>query len=162
MPPRPTQVQGWDLPVHMSHNSIIFLSTFTPLLCPLTFLRPLFLSPCSLSPPFCSLSPLFPPDVCSPGTHMCQQVCMPTNNRRSFRCLCLPGYLLNPDGTSCRGERLYINICSNNGKFVGEFISWISWFLKNCFICLFVYLFIYLSRKYYRLKASDEVFISHA
>ena len=70
------------------------------------------LVPSALPTHFSSFHPLFlspiPPDVCSPGIHTCQQVCIPTNNRRSFWCLCLPGYLLNPDGTSCRGERFHM------------------------------------------------------
>jgi hypothetical protein len=47
-------------------------------------------------------SPSGPTEDCLVSNGGCDQICTPTNSGRD--CSCLPGYSLNPDGTTCNGK----------------------------------------------------------
>lgn len=43
-------------------------------------------------------------DVCAPGTHDCEQVCV--SNEGSYTCDCYEGFTLNPDEKTCSSNNL--------------------------------------------------------
>lgn len=50
-------------------------------------------------------------DVCAPGTHDCEQVCV--SNGGSYTCDCYEGFTLNPDEKTCSSNNLmffFLNI----------------------------------------------------
>uniref|UniRef100_A0A3B4BDE2 VWFA domain-containing protein n=1 Tax=Periophthalmus magnuspinnatus TaxID=409849 RepID=A0A3B4BDE2_9GOBI len=42
-------------------------------------------------------------DMCEVVDHRCQHICV--SSPASYRCKCITGYILNPDGKTCRGEK---------------------------------------------------------
>lgn len=41
-------------------------------------------------------------DMCAPGRHECDQICV--SNNGSYVCDCYEGYTLNPDKKTCSGK----------------------------------------------------------
>ena len=60
-------------------------------------------------------------DECFLGIHNCMQLCENLNG--SYACNCQTGYALNPDGYTCRGNKVYTSKYNIKAKFQVIF-SW--------------------------------------
>lgn len=49
-------------------------------------------------------------DICAPGTHDCEQVCV--RNGGSYACDCYEGFTLNPDEKTCSSNNLFFFVLS--------------------------------------------------